>query len=552
MAADERLIARHEETRSSDPGPTTTRLPTELISDQLRRLAVFATIGLAVWSFAFVLDLVLLPWLEAGWQTNWRAVGVETAGVLGSAAVSLYLWRAPGTHEAKCGVGIAVMLMHATLIAVMNAWALDAPAAVAADIGRPSWTALLIVIYAMIAPSTPRQLLLASLVAAVLDPLAYGIAALAGVGAPSAVQLLVMTWPSVACAFIAVVPAKIIQRLGRRLREAQALGSYRLVEKLEQGGMGEVWRAEHSLLARNAAIKLVRPEVLGARTDVEAQTVLRRFEREAQATAGLGSPHSIQVFDFGITREGTFYYVMELLAGRNLETLVRDFGPLPADRAVFLLRQVCHSLADAHARGLVHRDIKPANIHVGRMGLDYDFVKVLDFGLVKFGDPSLRVETLTTLDHRTSGTPAYMAPETILGEDVDRRADVYALGCVAYFALTGQLVFEAENSMKLLLQHLHATPIRPSERTELPIPPQLEDLILACLEKDPANRPQDAGELFQLALGCRDCDTWTQARAAAWWRLHVPQLAGSLEATTGRRATGATEQKPAGVDVVPV
>ena len=198
--------------------------------------------------------------------------------------------------------------------------------------------------------------------------------------------------------------------------------------------MGEVWRAEHRLLARDAAIKLVRPEVLGARNDQEVQLTLRRFEREAQATAALNSPHTIQVFDFGITQDGTFYYVMELLAGRDLESLVREFGPLPAARTIYLLRQVCHSLADAHARGLVHRDVKPANIYVCRMGLDYDFAKVLDFGLVKIRNrPS--ADSLTTMDQSTTGTPAYMAPECILGDvDVDRRADVYALGCVAYFA----------------------------------------------------------------------------------------------------------------------
>ena len=199
--------------------------------------------------------------------------------------------------------------------------------------------------------------------------------------APAYVFLI--CWPTYASAFVAVVPARVLQRLGRRLREAQDLGSYQLIERLGTGGMGEVWRAEHRLLARDAAIKLVRPEVLGARDENEARVTLKRFEREAQATAALSSPHTIQVFDFGITEDGTFYYVMELLNGRDLESLVREFGPLPPNRVIYLLRQVCHSLADAHARGLVHRDIKPANIYVCRMGLEYDFAKVLDFGLVK-------------------------------------------------------------------------------------------------------------------------------------------------------------------------
>ncbi len=176
---------------------------------------------------------------------------------------------------------------------------------------------------------------------------------------------------------------------------------------------------------------------------------------------------------------------------------------------------MCHSLADAHARGLVHRDIKPANIYVCRMGLDYDFAKVLDFGLVKIRNRSSAADSLTTMDQSTTGTPAYMAPECILGNvDVDRRADVYALGCVAYFALTGSLVFDADNSMKMLMHHLHTQPTRPSERSELPIPTELDDLVLACLQKDPALRPQNAGELLNLAYGCHCTDDWGQQEAA--------------------------------------
>jgi serine/threonine-protein kinase len=288
--------------------------------------------------------------------------------------------------------------------------------------------------------------------------------------------------------------------------------------------MGEVWRAEHELLARHAAIKLVRPELLGARSETEVQTLIRRFEREAQATAALTSPHSIQLFDFGATNDGSFYYVMELLAGRDLESLVRDFGPVPADRAVFLLRQVCHSLADAHARGLIHRDIKPANIYICRMGLDYDFVKVLDFGLVKIKGRARDLATLATIDHTTSGTPAYMAPEAILGEtEVDRRADVYALGCVAYYLLTGHLVFDADTPMRMFVQHLQATPVPPSQRTELPIPPDLDAFVMSCLEKDPDKRPQSARVLFEMACACGGAG-WTNASAELWWRAHLPEL----------------------------
>jgi serine/threonine-protein kinase len=532
------LLARRPDTPSRDLPDTgqTTRLPTELLTEQAERLTVFTTVAFALWSIALLLDLVLLPAFN-GWTRNWRIIPIEIVGTLGSAAMCWYLRRSKPTHEQKTLVGFGVMLLNAGLIAAANTWALPVTTANPPDVGRPSWIALVIVIFAMIAPSTPRRMLVASLVAASFDPLAYVIMSLLGSPTPTLAQVIALCWPSYACAFVAVVPAKVLQRIGRRLKEAQELGSYELVEKLGHGGMGEVWRAEHRFLARDAAIKLVRPEVLGVRDDAEARLVMRRFEREAQATAALNSPHTIQVFDFGITQDGTFYYVMELLAGRDLESLVREFGPLPADRTVFLLRQVCHSLADAHARGLVHRDIKPANIYVCRMGLDYDFVKVLDFGLVKFRDRPRGADTLTTVDRVATGTPAYMAPETILGDaDVDRRADVYALGCVAYFALTGSLVFEADTSMKMLLQHLNEQPVRPSERSELPIPRELDDLIMGCLQKDPSLRPQNAGELLHMAYGCGCADTWNQAQAEGWWKVHLPHLTGSLQASVRRNA----------------
>jgi len=299
---------------------------------------------------------------------------------------------------------------------------------------------------------------------------------------------------------------------------------------LGRGGMGEVWRGEHRLLKRGAAIKLVRPELLGAGTDAEARSMLLRFEREAQATAALSSPHTIRVFDFGVTAERTFYYVMELLSGRDLDSLVREFGPVPAERALFVLSQVCHSLADAHARGLVHRDITPANIYACRMGLEYDFVKVLDFGLVKFNDQGSLERTLMTGGHTTTGTPAFMAPELILDGEVDQRADVYALGCVAYYLLTGQLVFDGDTPMKMFVQHLETPPIPPSQRTELPIPRELDDIVLACLEKDPRRRPQNAAELLRMLRRCRTAETWDNDAARGWWEKHLQDLTGPLTA----------------------
>jgi serine/threonine protein kinase len=502
----------------------TLHLPEELLSEQVQRLAIFCLIGTVLWAVALVMDLFLIP-LATGDARNWRSVTLELIGGLASLVVGVFATTATTSTQRKADLGMAFMLLNAAAVAAFNTWAVAPPTRLPAM--YISWVTVIILIYSMVAPHTPKRMLVTALIAASLDPLAMWLAHLRGVVTPSAAETLIMVWPNYACAAIAMLPSRVLHRLGRQLRDAQALGSYHLLEKLGQGGMGEVWRAEHDLLARQAAIKLVRPEVLGARTDGEVQALLRRFEQEAQATASLNSPHTIQLFDFGTTQEGSFYYVMELLAGRDLESLVREFGPVPAERAVFLLRQVCHSLADAHARGFVHRDIKPANIYLCRMGLDYDFVKVLDFGLVKVKGPARDMDTLATLDHTTSGTPAYMAPEAILGDvEVDRRADVYALGCVAYYLLTGQLVFEADTPMKMFMQHLQATPVPPSKRSELHVPPVLDAFVMACLEKEPANRPQSARELFQMAC---DCDSgrggWSQDLAREWWQTHLPDLA---------------------------
>jgi len=213
-----------------------------------------------------------------------------------------------------------------------------------------------------------------------------------------------------------------------------------------------------------------------------------------------------------------------------LQSLVREFGPVPAERALFFLRQVCHSLAEAHARGLVHRDVTPSNIYICRMGLDYDFVKVLDFGLVKFNGAH-QLEDSKGKPHTTTGTPAFMAPEIIMGGHVDQRADIYAIGCVAYYLLTGQPVFEASNPRELFSLHVQSTPIPPSQRTELPIPRELDALVLACLEKDPARRPQDASAVLEALRRCRTADTWDHAAARAWWERHLVELTDPLTAS---------------------
>jgi serine/threonine protein kinase len=520
------LAPRLDTPVTRDSRRSASRLPDELAAEQLQRLALFGAIVGGLWTLGLFVDVVLAP---MAWNTrvSMRSVTLDLCGM--AVAVWMYWYTRYCTHhppQTKTEVSLAFLVLNGAGVAILNTWLVPPPVTPSVHL---SWITVGILIYAMIAPAPPRKMLTAALVTASMDPLALFIAYLLGDPVTSLPQAVIRSLPNYSCAIVAVLPSKVLYRLGRRLREAQELGNYELVELLGHGGMGEVWRARHQLLARDAAIKLVRPEVLGARTEADARVVQRRFEREARATAALSSPHTIQVFDFGMTRDGAFYYVMELLAGRDLESLVREFGPVPADRAIFLLRQVCHSLADAHARGMVHRDIKPANIYVCRMGLEYDFVKVLDFGLVKVRDRAAGGDTLLTLDHTTTGTPAYMAPEIIVGDaDVDRRADVYALGCVAYFLLTGQLVFEADTPMKMLMQHVHAKPVPPSQRTELRIPRELDELVLSCLEKDPMARPQNAEELFRMAVGCTTCETWTQVSARNWWQTHLPDLTGPL------------------------
>jgi eukaryotic-like serine/threonine-protein kinase len=243
------------------------------------------------------------------------------------------------------------------------------------------------------------------------------------------------------------------------------------------------------------------------------------------------------VYDFGVTADGTLYFVMELLDGMDLETLVVRHGPLPAGRVVRILCQVCESLEEAHRAGLVHRDIKPANIHIGTLALRRDFVKVLDFGLVKPFSVKNAEHSLATVAGQTPGTPAYMAPEMALGEAVDGRADIYALGCVAYFLLTGQLVFDASTSIQMIARHLQTPPVPPSARTKNFIPPALEELVLRCLAKAAADRPRSAAELAA-SLSAVNVQAWADEDAARWWNANQPTVA-SLPAAMHAPPVGA-------------
>jgi serine/threonine-protein kinase len=380
-----------------------------------------------------------------------------------------------------------------------------------------------LVAYPLLVPNTPRRILLTSLLAASMGPLAVLISAVAtgrSVGRPIDVATYFLT-STYLSATVAYVIARIVHRFNARLKDAREIGSYELIARIGVGGMGEVWRAEHRLLARPAAIKLIRSSALGESPRAR-EDLARRFEREARETAALGSIHTIDVYDFGVTEEGDFYYVMELLEGLSVDRLVQEFGAVDPARTVYLLRQVCHSLREAHARGLVHRDVKPANILVCRVGPDDDFAKVLDFGLVKHTNAGETVTMLST-DGTAVGTPGYMAPEIALGRpDVDGRTDIYSLGCVAYYMLTGQPVFSGDTPVATAVAHVQNAPVPPGVRSPFHIPAALDVLIIECLAKDPDQRPASAEILSERLEATIGADAWTRDAARAWWERNQP------------------------------
>jgi serine/threonine protein kinase len=294
--------------------------------------------------------------------------------------------------------------------------------------------------------------------------------------------------------------------------EAQQIGQYKLEQKLGQGGMGVVYKGYHAMLRRPTAIKMLDVDKVN-----DAST--ERFEREVQITSQLNHPNTVAIYDYGRTPEGVFYYAMEYLDGIDLQTLVERYGPQPVPRTIHILTQICGSLYEAHSQGMVHRDIKPANIMLTRRGGEPDVVKVLDFGLVKAVDDEKRAGM--TQQNALTGTPLYMSPEAIeMPSLVDPRSDIYAVGAVGYFLLTGQPVFEAENVLALCDMHVSRPPVPPSERARITLPAELEAAILACLEKQKAKRPQTARELAVRILKCAEAAAWNVDEADAWWGRH--------------------------------
>ena len=383
----------------------------------------------------------------------------------------------------------------------------------------PGVVNVFIILRAVIVPSTVRRTVLVSLPAPILMlalQLAQG-TAYYDVGRPfedsaKFVEMViwkqVLMWSAIA---IAAVASHVNFRLRREASAARKLGQYHLDERIGEGGMGEVFRATHALLKRPAAVKLLRPEITGAES-------IERFEREVQQTSRLSHPNTVAIYDYGRSGDGVFYYVMEYLDGLDLRVLVDTFGPMPPARALFVLRQVCRALAEAHGIGLVHRDVKPGNVFLCSRGGVHDVVKVLDFGLVK----DLReAEASLTQVGAVCGTPEALAPELLQGHPASPQSDLYALGVLGCFLLTGKPVFEATTPAEFIIAHMQEEPIAPSALTD-GVPEDLERVLMSCLAKDPAARPANATDLRHAFAACAQARDWHEEDALAWWDRHRP------------------------------
>lgn len=481
------------------------------------RLAAFGRFAFIISFFFFVTGNILAVALNPPPGTKPLLVS-SNLWHAGALCVSATLWLALRRGRYSVGIVHAADLFHG--VAVCTAYAVMSRATMDQGNTRPDMLVLLIfmtllVLRAVLVPSSWQQTALVSLVCCTPAIwVAWQVGLRAAAEFPNAelfVPINTALW-SLSIAATSTLTSSVIYGLRERAAEAQRLGQYELLGKLGEGGMGVVYRARHALLRRPTAVKVLLPERAG-------DNALSRFEREVRQTARLTHPNTVAIFDYGRTPEGLFYYAMELLDGIDLERLVELDGPQPPGRVVHVLQQACGSLAEAHAMGLVHRDIKPANLIICERGGIPDTVKVVDFGLVKevegaAADPKLSTTTALI------GTPLYLSPEAITKPDsVGPRSDLYALGAVGYFLLTGKPVFDGETVMEVCAGHLHEAPTPPSQRLGSAVPKGLEEILLACLAKEPSARPENAASLRRLLLDCT-VSPWTEDDALIWWDAH--------------------------------
>ncbi len=499
--------------------------PTSELEEQLRRRLRFvallvvaycaAAIGIGV---PFNLHRWLAAPLEAFTRPGWTGI-VLLVGCLEGAIAA---WLSPRRPTDLARLRAVEWLVIAPVL-IFSGWTgtlnllnrvpeIVKDPSLYAHAGCVPW-ALMVVGYGVVIPNTWRRCAVVVCLIA-LTGFLPDMFVLLGYGAPGHVSFVYLAfravWLGVACAIV-VYGAYRIEILRKEASEVRRLGQYLLKERLGAGGMGEVYLAEHLLLRRPCAIKLIRPERAG---DLKN---LLRFEREVQTTATLTHPNTVQIFDYGHAEDGTFYYVMEYLPGLTLEELVRRYGPAPPARAVHFLRQVCGALQEAHAVGLIHRDVKPGNVMVCERGGRHDVAKLLDFGLVLAQDISPDGERLTQ-EGVIAGTPAYMSPEQAAGrEDLDARSDVYSVGCLAYCLLTGRPPFAGRAAIGMVAAHMYEPPA-PLRDQRPDVTEELQAVVLRCLAKNPAERFPSAHDLESALEACAVAGRWTEEDAAAWWR----------------------------------
>ena len=500
------------------PNPATLKLPPELLEKSVSRLC-WISILCAVTTVALLsLEGFLQP--EFGQAFQLASIRLTILGILfltaGFIAVQQFGWV---RKEVLLDLGIVFQVAIAFSIAMFETtfeWNPNVP--VLGHSGVAIWLALC----GLLLPNAPLKSAIAAVLSALSWPLAYYLnLQLHGFTPLPWNRLLIWVGPLLLVAIWMYVLKSRMYSMQWRQMKAEDLGSYKLDYLIGKGGMGEVWRVRHTMLARDAAVKLIRGDVLAGASGRQESVIRQRFEREAKATASLRSPHTVALYDFGRTNDNTYYYVMELLDGIDLQTIVERFGPMHSGRVAKILLGVAASLNEAHKAGMVHRDIKPKNLILAKLGLEYDFVKVLDFGLVK----SKYLEDdakLLTMDGTATGTPAYLAPEIAMGEkQIDGRADLYSLGCVAYFLLTGKLVFDEPSLTAMALAHVQKKPKSPSE-LGINVPSGLEAIVMKLLEKSPEDRFRSAEDLHRQIRNLNDLPKWCEDAASQWWRANLP------------------------------
>ncbi len=501
------------------PNPVTFKLPPQMLEKSASRLCWISL----VCAVSTVIVLTLEGLLQQEFRQAFQLASIRltllfvVAFSAGFVAIQKFGLL---SKERLLDLGIVFQIAIAFSIAMFETtfpWDPNAP--VLGHSGVAVWLALC----GLLLPNAPMKSALAALFSALAWPAAYYLNLnLHGFTPLPWNRLLIWILPLLLMAVWMYVLNLRVFLMQWSQAKAEDLGSYQLDYLIGKGGMGEVWRARHKMLARDAAVKLIRGDILAGATGRQEAVIRQRFEREARATASLRSPNTVALYDFGRTSDNTFYYVMELLDGIDLQTMVDQYGPLHAGRVANIILGISNSLREAHRAGMVHRDIKPKNIVLAKQGVQYDFVKVLDFGLVK-SKTSEAEANLLTMDGVATGTPAYLPPEIAMGEKkIDGRADLYSLGCVAYFLLTGKLVFNEPTTTAMALAHVQKQPTPLSELNPK-IPAGLEAVVMKLLSKKPEERFATAEELHRKIRSLTDTPQWCEDAAMTWWKENLPE-----------------------------